>query len=274
MNVGFTTPRLSTIFSTRPSIAVAKPQASWAESSTLPNECAIGSHRNCRSSSCRMSCDVDRLALVDPGAVPQPDALGPAGRAGGVDQRRELVGLDGGDRRLDGAGVLDEVLLAEVGERVQGDHPVAVALAVDGDDLLDRGELAAPGGELGELGVVLDEDDLALGVAEDVRRVLLVRRGVDRGRGATGAHDREVGEDPLVAGARGDADPLLGLDPEREQSCGEVGDPVAGLLPGDRLPGVADRVAERLVAAGSWPPGRRTSPPCWARGCRRSWCRG
>ena len=56
MKVGFTTPRLSTILSTRPSTAVAKPQASWVESRTLPNECAIGSHRNCRSSSVRMSC--------------------------------------------------------------------------------------------------------------------------------------------------------------------------------------------------------------------------
>ena len=56
MNVGFTTPRLSTILSTRPSMAVAKPQASWVESSTLPNEWAIGSHRNCRSLSSRMSC--------------------------------------------------------------------------------------------------------------------------------------------------------------------------------------------------------------------------
>ena len=56
MKVGFTTPRFSTILSTRPSMAVAKPHASWVESSTLPNECAIGSHRNCRSSSSRMFC--------------------------------------------------------------------------------------------------------------------------------------------------------------------------------------------------------------------------
>ncbi len=54
MNVGFTMPRFSTILSTRPSIAVAKPQASCAESSTLPNEWAIGSHRNWRSLSSRM----------------------------------------------------------------------------------------------------------------------------------------------------------------------------------------------------------------------------
>ena len=54
MNVGFTTARLSTIFSTRPSTAVANPTASCAESSTLPNECAIGSQRYCRSSSDRV----------------------------------------------------------------------------------------------------------------------------------------------------------------------------------------------------------------------------
>ena len=56
MNVGFTTPRLSTIFSTRPSIAAAKPQASWVDISTLPKEWAIGSQRNSRSSGPRMSC--------------------------------------------------------------------------------------------------------------------------------------------------------------------------------------------------------------------------
>ena len=56
MNVGFTTARLSMILSTRPSTAVAKPIASWVDSSTLPNECAIGSQRYCRSSSVRISC--------------------------------------------------------------------------------------------------------------------------------------------------------------------------------------------------------------------------
>ena len=55
MNVGFTTPRLSTILSTRPSIAAGYPIASCVESSTLPKECAIGSQRNSRSFSLRMS---------------------------------------------------------------------------------------------------------------------------------------------------------------------------------------------------------------------------
>ena len=54
MKVGFTTPRLSTILSTLPSMAAEKPMAIWVDISTLPNECAIGSQRNSRSSSLRM----------------------------------------------------------------------------------------------------------------------------------------------------------------------------------------------------------------------------
>ena len=57
MKVGFTMARFSMILSTRPSTAVGNPQASWVESSTLPNECAIGSHRNCTSFSSRICCD-------------------------------------------------------------------------------------------------------------------------------------------------------------------------------------------------------------------------
>ena len=192
--------------------------------------------------------DVDGLALVDPGLVPQPDALGPAGGAGGVDQRGELVGLDRLDRGRHRAGVLDEELLAEVGELVQRDDPVTVARAVEGDDLADARDLALALVELGQLLVVLDEDDLALGVAQDVGRVLGVRRRVDGRGGAAGAHDRQVREDPLVARAGGDADPLLGLDAERQQARGQAGDPVARLLPGDGRPRLADGVAERLVA--------------------------
>ena len=56
---------------------------------------------------------------------------------------------------------------------------------------------------------------------------------------APGAHDREVGEDPLEAGAGGDADALLGLEPEGEQAGREPRDLVAGLAPGHRLPALA-----------------------------------
>ncbi len=105
-------------------------------------------------------------------------------------------------------------------------------------------------GDLGELLVVLGEDDAALGVAEDVRRVLAVGARVDGRRRAAGAHDRQVGQDPLVARARGDADPLLGLQAQREQARGQAPHPVAGLPPGHRLPGLASRVAVGLGVGG------------------------
>ena len=152
---------------------------------------------------------LDRGALVDPGAVPQPHALGAAGGARGVDQGGELVRLDRLGRLRDHVGVLGEVGVAELREVVEPDHPVAVGGAVEGDDLEQVRQLGLALGELGDLLVVLGEDDPALGVAEDVRRVLGVRGRVDRGRRRAGAHDGEVGEDPLVAGAGGDADPLL-----------------------------------------------------------------
>ena len=55
MNVGRISTMLSTILSTRPSTAVAKPTASCAVSSTLPKEWDNGSHSNCTSSARRRS---------------------------------------------------------------------------------------------------------------------------------------------------------------------------------------------------------------------------
>ena len=51
MKVGRTTARFSTNLSTRPSMALANPTASWAARRTLPKEWAKGSHRYCTSSS-------------------------------------------------------------------------------------------------------------------------------------------------------------------------------------------------------------------------------
>ncbi len=172
---------------------------------------------------------LDRLALVDPRLVQRAHALGAPGRARGVDQGRELVG---GDRVRDGAddvGVLGEVGVAELAQLGQRDDALAVGGTVEGDDRAQRAELGLALGELGELLVVLGEDELAVGVTEDVGGVLGVGARVDRRGGATGTHHRQVGDDPLVARAGGDADPLLGLETERQQTGREPGDLVAGL---------------------------------------------
>ena len=63
--------------------------------------------------------------------------------------------------------------------------------------------------DLCHLQVVLGEDHLGVGVAEDEADILVLRRRVDRRGGAPGAHDCQVGEDPLDPGARGDRYPIL-----------------------------------------------------------------
>ena len=218
--------------------------------------------------------DLDRGALVDPRPVQQPHALGAAGGAGGVDQRRELVGGDRPRGLLDDARVLGEVGLAELGEVVEADDPVAVRRTVEGDDLGQVRQLVAVLLELGDLLVVLREHDPGLGVAEDVRRVLGVRRRVDGRRGARRTHHGQVGEDPLVARAGRDADALLGLDPEGEQARREPLHQVPGLPPGHRLPGLTARVAERLVVRRLLDPVEELHGEVRARGGRRSWCPG
>ena len=84
--------------------------------------------------------------------------------------------------------------------------------SVEQHDLGEVGQLAALLGELLELGVVLGEDDFRAGVGQDVGGVLGVRAGVDGGGRRARTQDRQVGQDPLEPGGRGDTDPVLGLD--------------------------------------------------------------
>ncbi len=148
-------------------------------------------------------------------------------------------------------GCVEEVCLAGLLQVVEADDPVAVGGAVEHDDLADRGQLGVLLTELGDLLVVLGEHDAAVGVGQDVGDVVGHRARVDRGRCGAGGVDREVGEDPLDAGAGGDRDALLGLDAERDEARGEVGHAYAGLGPGQRVPLlVLVGVAVGLVVAG------------------------
>ena len=95
MKVGFTTARFSMILSTRPSTAVGEADRELGAQQHLAERVR---HRQPQELQVVLGQDVlglDRLALVGPRAVPQPHTLGPAGGAGGVDQRGQLVRLDG-----------------------------------------------------------------------------------------------------------------------------------------------------------------------------------
>lgn len=192
------------------------------------------------------------LGHVRPVVVREPYALGAAGGAGGVDQRGELVGGDGRDPLLDRLGVLGEVLLAARLQVGEGEHPaLRVALGRYGVGGLqdhhvgELGQVGAALARLGQLSAVLGDQHAAGRVGEDERRLLGVGARVDRGHGTAGAHDAQVGEDPLDAGVGGERDPLLGLQTEVQQARGDTEDPLGRLAPAQRLPVVGASAAGR-----------------------------
>jgi hypothetical protein len=191
-----------------------------------------------------------RHALPAPAGVQQLDALGPPGRAGGVDERCQVVGLDVGDEPVDelrvgrqrlGAGLLQlgQGHLRRGGGRVGG--------AVDQDHVRHRRQVT--GGELpGLYGVFRDHHGRA-GVGHDVAGVLGLGRRVDGGGGRASAHDAEVGDDPVQPRVGDDRHAVLAAHADAVQAGGDGLRAGADLAPGqpDR-PGVVRRgVTERLV---------------------------
>ena len=190
-------------------------------SSVLPNECDSGSHRYCRSSACRRPSSAWRCALPDPAAVQQFDALGPAGGAGGVDQRGEVVGGDALDDLLDQRRVLGEhgrCRAASSSARVSAGH---LGLAVPSmTTTWVRSGRSAPA-SLAAWAAFSAKSTFEPESREDERGVLGLGRRVDRGGGRAGAHDAEVGEDPLEPGVGEDRDPVLRADAEVVQAGGD-----------------------------------------------------
>ena len=101
---------------------------------------------------------------------------------------------------------------------------------------------------LRELLAVLGDRRSASRSREDERDVLGVGARVDRGGGSAGGHRGQVEEDPLEAGVARDRDAVLGLQAQREQARGELGDALAAAAPAPGLPAAAGgRGAEGLA---------------------------
>ncbi len=161
-----------------------------------------------------------------------------------------MLGLDLRDPLVDRLGVVVELLGAELVEGGQGHHPVAVALvglAVDQDHLVQRRRLRLVVAQLVDLAGVLGEDDLDVGVRDDVRDVRGHRGRVDRGGRGRGEDAGQVALDPFEPGTGGDAHPLLGLDAQGDQPGGAAADKVFGLLPGHGPPTIGGRGPEGLA---------------------------
>ncbi len=103
---------------------------------------------------------------------------------------------------------------------------------------------------LGELDVVLDEDQHGVRVVDDVAAVLGQVGLVDADRDRPDRHQRRVGEDPRIAGVGQDADLVALADAERDQALGCLLDLIVELVPGHRLdPAIVEDPAVRELTA-------------------------
>ena len=148
-------------------------------------------------------------------AVGQLDALGPTGRARGVDDRGQAVAVEVGATGLE-LGVVDVVAVAA--------QAVDVALVDDPDVAQARRGEPRPCSTAARWAAVSTTTPTAPESARIHSHLVGRGRLVDRHRHGTGRPQREVGDGPLVAGAAHDADGVARGDAGRDEALGERGD--------------------------------------------------
>src|SRR5229473_6096767 len=154
------------------------------------------------------------------------DALRRSGRARGIDQGQEIVGLHG---RRRGLGV--EAPVASL--KVRDVHDAVGCLSVDDDDVLDPGKVAPRCQHLRQE-LLLCQEDTRAGVAGDVLDLVRRIRLVDRERrGARGEHG-EVADVEFRAVGQHERDSVTAAQTESGQRAGQSIDALACLPPGQR----------------------------------------
>ena len=167
------------------------------------------------------------------------DPLRGTSRAGGVDQRGDVLGLDLAPHPVEGFGVALVFAAAQLEEVIPADEPiVCVAHGLHHHDAAQQGELATNGSEAVHEAGVFDEGEAGVAVAGDVLDLLWRQGVVEADRGALGVLDGEVGDQVLGAVARHDHAELTGPESERPQAQGDAADKVAVLSPRQAMPAV------------------------------------
>lgn len=118
---------------------------------------------------------------------------------GGVNHSGEAVRPDGCDALRNGIRTVREQLLTQLLDLGKADYPVAVAGAVDDDNLAHVGQFRTMLEHLVDLGPILGDHDTATGVGDDVRDIAGEGRRIHGGRRGARAYHREIDENPLVA---------------------------------------------------------------------------
>ena len=147
------------------------------------------------------------------------------GRARGVDDGGDVVGVDGVGPVVEHGGVLGQLVGGEVGEvgEVADEVVVEPFAPVEDEHPLQPRDLAAPQQHLRQLVEVLDEQIAALRVIEDERDLARRVGGVHRHRDPACGEDAEVGEVPLAPVAGEDPDPVAGDETEADEPGRHVG---------------------------------------------------
>ena len=148
-------------------------------------------------------------------------------RAGGVDERSEIVLLDLARGRVERVRMLGRVR-ATLGLELGSCAKVTISRSA-GSSSLDGAKLLA-------LRVVFGEREHRLRVREDVRRLARGVRRIDADDDGADVHDRPVEEDPLDPGAREDGDRVAASHAAREEGVRQGLDPAGRFLPGDLAP--------------------------------------
>ncbi len=205
---------------------------------------------------------VDAVDVRDEVAVGEHAALRRPGRAGGVDDRRDVVGADRGNARVE-VGVGD----LRAGRAQLVERHRAAALALEAQHVLEAGQRVADLGELRELALVLAEEHAGARVVEHVLALLRRVGLVDRHHDCAGADRAEVGERPLGTRVGEDRDAIAWRDAEADQALRDGPHVGPELRIGGALPAAVLRIAHRraAVAGGRAEDQRRQRP----RGCSR-----
>ena len=156
--------------------------------------------------------------------VRQHHALRLAGRARGVDDRRELHRAARARARslelLPGAPLARHARDARARARSRTTCTDGLSAAVHPSIRITASSAAAGGGRPGSSRAVAGRDDggLRAGVLQDVARLRRGERRIDRHRDRAGGKDREVGDQPLRPALGHDRDAIAGADAERAQA--------------------------------------------------------
>ena len=167
-------------------------------------------------------------------AVGEGNAFGLAGGAGGVDERGQIVRLDGVSEGVEDRIALGTARIGVAQHLAEGDGAFGSG-GIHHHDAFEVG-LVAHGGELVELHARGDDGDAAAGVANLLRDLLAGEGGIEGDVGRADGERGKVGNDPLPAVFADERDAIALFRAELEKRSGQGAHALIDLIGRERLP--------------------------------------